>query len=803
MPGPRPLPLEVLYRPCDPTQFGFETTDGLDAAEGIVGQRRALEALAFGTGIRSRGYNIYVLGATGVGKKTVVRKFLREKAIHAPKPSDWCYLHNFDQPDRPRLLRLDPGVGEQLRHDLDRLIERLRTVMPSCFEDEDYQRRLQAIKQEYQRRQQDAVKHIENEADEQDIALIHTPGEMSFAPRRKGEVMEPEAFHSLPRDERERVEAEIDRLQDKLQGIAGQFPKWRTEMQDRVRELNQRTVEHAAAPFLEEIRDRYRDHPDVCRHIFDLGADLIERQATIASAAEEDGGQERESFKRMFDRYRALVLVDNSECEGAPVVYHDFPTHQHLVGRVDHKVRHGALVTDFSLIRAGALHRANGGYLILDADKVLAQPFAWESLKRALYAREVNIESPEQTYSAVSTVSLEPEPMPLDIKLVLLGDRLTYYLLAEHDPEFAELFKVQADFEDDLPRGAENDLLYARLIASIAKKEALLPLSREAVARVIEHGSRLCEDSERMSAHAGWLSDLLRESSYWAGQTGARLVQPADVQQAVDQQEYRARRIEEEMDRDMHRGTILIDTTGRVTGQINGLTVMHLGAYAFGRPVRITATTRLGSGQVVDIEREVELGGSIHSKGVLILTSYLGANYARDRSLSVNASLVFEQAYGEIDGDSASLAELCALLSELADLPISQELAVTGAVNQKGLVQAVGGVNEKIEGFFQVCLDRGLTGRQGVIIPESNVRDLMLDYRVRKAVAERRFNLYAVRRVDEAMELLTDRRAGKRRSDGRYPEKSINGRVEARLEELAKLKQAESESGSNDEEGDE
>ncbi|MEA5445653.1 ATP-binding protein [Gammaproteobacteria bacterium AB-CW1] len=798
MPSETALTPEELYRACDPASLDFESTEELDNPEGVIGQKRAIDALSFGAGIGSRGYNIFVLGPNGVGKKTVVRKFLAEKAAAALVPPDWCHAHNFKDENRPRLMRFEPGQGAACRRDMDRILERLKTVLPASFESEDYQGRLQRIKQDFQKRQQEAVKLIEDEAEEYDIALIQTASEMSFAPRSKGEVMEPEQFHSLPKAERDRFEERIEELQDKLQVVAGQFPKWRTEMQERVRELNEQTIREASEAFLEDVERSYPEHEALGQHLKAVGDDLVEHQAIIARLGDEEDPDSRAAFEHLFTRYRLMVLVDNSEQEGAPVVYHDFPTYQHLIGRVEHKVRQGALVTDFSLVRPGALHRANGGYLILDAEKVLSQPFAWESLKRALYARQVRIESLEQMYSSVSTVSLEPEPMPLDIKVLLLGDRYTYYLLAEHDPEFCELFKVQADFEDDLPRGEGQDMAHARLIASIVQREELLPLKAPAVARVIEYGSRLAEDKERMSAHAGRIADLLREADHWARQAGSDQIRVADIQATIDQQDYRARRLEERMDREIQRETMLLSTSGTALGQVNALTVTHLGSFAFGRPARVTATTRLGSGQLVDIEREVELGGPIHSKGVLILSGYLGVSYARERSLSVNATLVFEQGYGEVDGDSASLAELCALLSDLSGVPIRQSLAVTGAVNQKGQVQAIGGVNEKVEGFFKVCQLRGLNGKQGVIIPRANMGDLMLDHRVRKAVSDGLFRVYAVDHVDQALGLLTGRRPGRRRRDGSYPPSTVNGRVEHTLIRYAKLKQEEEGEGGDE-----
>jgi len=484
------------------------------------------------------------------------------------------------------------------------------------------------------------------------------------------------------------------------------------------------------------------------------------------------------------------VLVDHSESKGAPVVYEDHPTYNNLIGRIEHIAHMGALVTDFNLIKPGALHRANGGYLILDARQLLLQPYAWDGLKRALRSREVRIESLSQVLSLVSTVSLEPEPIPLDVKVVLIGERLLYYLLYQLDPDFGELFKVEADFNEEIPRTPENNLLYARLIGTIARKEGLRPFDRGAVARVIEHSARMADDAEKLSIHLLSTADLLREADYWAGVAGNGVVTADDVQRAIDAQIHRADRLRELVQEEIKRGTILIDTTGERVGQVNGLSVIQLGNFAFGRPNRITARVRLGKGEVVDIEREVELGGPIHSKGVLILSGFLGARYAAERPLSLSASLVFEQSYSGVEGDSASLAELCALLSSLAEVPIRQSLAVTGSVNQHGEVQAIGGVNEKIEGFFDVCKTRGLTGEQGVIIPATNVQHLMLRQDVIEAVKAGQFHIYPVQTVDQGIELLTGIPAGERDEEGNFPEGSINQLVEARLIELAEKQRA-------------
>jgi len=482
--------------------------------------------------------------------------------------------------------------------------------------------------------------------------------------------------------------------------------------------------------------------------------------------------------------------VDHSETKGAPVVYEDHPTFLNLIGRIEHIAQMGALITDFNLIKPGALHRANGGYLIVDAREVLLQPYAWEGLKLALRSRELRIESLGQALSLISTVSLEPEPIPLDVKIVLIGERLLYYLLYQYDPDFSELFKVEADFNEELVRTPENTQLYARLIATMARNENLRPFSRDAVACIIERSARMAGDGTRISIHLGGLADLLREANFWAGDNGHTAITRADVQRAIDEQIRRADRVRERMQEQILRGKVLIDTQGERIGQINGLSVIDLGNFAFGVPSRITARVRMGKGEVIDIEREVELGGPIHSKGVLILSSFLGTRYSAERPLSLWASLVFEQSYSGVEGDSASLAELCALLSALARVPIQQSWAVTGSVNQHGQVQPIGGVNEKIEGFFDICKQRGLTGDQGVIIPAANVDHLMLRQDVVDAVAAGQFRIVAVENVDEAIELLTGVPAGERDESGAFPPGSVNQRVEGRLIDLAEKQRA-------------
>lgn len=602
-------------------------------------------------------------------------------------------------------------------------------------------------------------------------------------------MIPPSEYEKLADEEKTRVENAISELQAKLEKILRQIPQWRRERHERVKQLDRETSLSAVGHLVDELRDAYSDLPDVLKYLDHVQQDVVENVDDFRK-------QERSSTidgvtvvtRQSFHQYQVNVLVTNGEKSGAPIISEDNPTYSNLIGRVEHIAQFGALVTDFTLIKPGALHRANGGYLLLDTRKVLTQPFAWEGLKRALQAREIRIESLGQMYSLVSTVSLEPEPIPLDTKVVLFGDRMFYYLLQEYDPEFGELFKVAADFEERIERNADSNLLYARLISTLARKEALLPFERNAVARVIERSARLVGDAERLSTRMSSVADLLREADYWAREAGHSLVEAGDVQRAIDTQIRRQDRLRDRLYEAILRETLIISTQGEMVGQINGLSVIELGDFAFAQPTRITATTRLGEGELINIEREVKLSGAIHSKGVLILSSFLAARYAKNQPLALSASLVFEQSYGLVEGDSASLAELCALLSNLADVPIKQALAITGSVNQLGQSQAIGAVNEKIEGFFDICVARGLSGEQGVLIPAANIKHLMLRQDVVAAVSAGQFRVYAVENIDQAIAILTGFSAGEADANGIYPEGSVNRKVAERLAELTEIR---------------
>ena len=788
----KPLKSDELIHRCEPDQFSFDTTDDLPEMDGFIGQERAIQAIRFGVRIDRPGYNIFALGPTGAGKNTLVHRYAQARAAEEPPPDDWCYVNNFDQTSKPRVLRLPAGKGKQFSQDMKHLVEELQTTLSSAFESEEYQARRQALEAEFQERQQESLKDIQEQAKERGLALLRTAGGLVFAPLKEdGSVLEPEEYEKLDEEKKKHLQSEVEVMQERLQKVLYQVPRWEREFRQRLRDLNREVASFVLEDLLDDIRSSYAEMPAVIEHLDHVQADVLENLQFILSGGDGGGGgDERSAMLQSMRagaatrRYQVNLLVDSSDREGAPVIYASNPSYLNLIGRVEQMAQMGALITDFTLIKPGLLHEANGGYLILDAVKVLSSPYAWEGLKRALQFGEIRIESPYEMLSLTSTISLEPEPIPLDIKIIMMGERRLYYLLAAYDPDFAELFKVAADFDDEFVWDEESQHLYAQLIGAIARREHLKPFARAAVARIIEQSARLVSDSERLTARIQNVVDLMEEADYWAGEEDAQTVGVQHVQQAIDAQIRRNNRVSQRMQEEVLRETILIDTTGEQVGQINGLAVLQLGNYAFGKPSRITATVRMGKGEVVDIEREVDMSGPIHSKGVLILSSLLRARYAYDRPLSLSASLVFEQSYGGVDGDSASSTELYALLSAIAQVPIKQSLAVTGSVNQLGQVQAIGGVNEKIEGFFDLCKARGLTGEQGVLIPVANVKHLMLRQDVVDAVEAGRFAIYPVATIEEGIELLTGLPAGERDEDGRYPEGSFNRRVDDKLTEM-------------------
>ncbi len=780
---------EDLPSCCEAEQFDFATTDDLLPLTEIIGQERALAAIRFGLDMASEGYNLYVMGAPGSGKFTAISHYLHAKAATEAVPPDWCYVNNFADGTKPRLLTLPTGRGGVLRQRMRQLVEDLQTVIPAAFDSNEYKASARRVEEMLEGRQQTAFRELQEAAGAQGIKVQQSsPTELSFIPLHEGEELDPQAFEKLPDEEQKRLQQAIEDLRERLRVIfQQQLPQWHKEAREAIRHLNyQITLEAVAIPFAALHRE-FADLPAVLLYLNEAQKDVI---ANVSYFRPREAGAEPPQPRNPLARYDVNRLLERTGNGGAPVVYEDHPSYANLLGRVEHSAYMGALLTDFTLIRPGALHRANGGYLILDAIKLLTQPYAWQGLKQALSARELRIESLEQSLSLVSTLSLEPELIPLDVKVVLLGDRYLYYLLYAQDPDFAELFKVPADFDSAMPRNPVNDVLYARMIATLIRDKNLLPFDRAAVAAIIRQSMRLEADSTQLSTHMRSVADLAAETDYWARDGGRSLAGVADVHRALAAQTVRLDRVRDRIHESISRHTILIDTSGAVVGQVNGLSVLQLGNFSFGQPSRITCTTRLGDGRVIDIERETTMGGPTHTKGVFILSSFLGARYGQHSTLSLTASLAFEQSYGGVDGDSASLAELCALLSSISQVPIRQCFAMTGSINQLGQVQVIGGVNEKVEGFFDVCKARGLTGEQGVLLPANNVQHLLPRPDVVAALAAGEFHLYPVSDVDAAIEILTGVPAGVPDHRGHYPPDTLNGKVMARLKHFADLRGA-------------
>ena len=785
-----PVPQDRLYRSANLAELPFTTTRDLAPLPGLTGQPRAGAAIAFGTGIAHRGFNIFAIGAIGARVQEAVKALLQDAARERPAPSDWVYVNNFAAPHRPVAIAFPAGRAPDFEKSVRELIEDLKLALPAVFESEDYQKRRGAIEQSEQAKNERAFAELNERAGKYNLAILRTPMGFGIAPVRDGKVVPPAEFNAWPEAAQQATRAAIQELEKDLEETLRALPRGEKAQRDAIRALDRETAQFTISQPLEELKARFADVPKAALHIDAMRADLLENvQFLLAAAAATDEAPAAMRMGGPFDRYAVNVLVTQSDHgSGAPVIEELHPTLGDLVGRVEYLQMQGALVTNFRLIKPGALHRANGGLILLDARALLSEPFSWPALKRALIRQQITIEDVTRFAGLTTTVSLEPDPIPLDVKVVLYGERTLYYLLSALDPEFGQHFKVLADFDDDIERSPGSEALLARLIGGLAGTEGLRPLDRDAAARTIEHAARLADDSQKLTLLVEQLHDLVAEADHWAGKDGRDTIARADIEQAIEQQIARASRIRDRSQEMILRDLALIDTSGSRVGQVNGLSVLSIGGYSFGRPSRITCRVRPGGGKIVDIEREVELGGPLHSKGVLILSGFLAGRYALDAPMSLYASLVFEQSYGGVDGDSASSAELYALLSALSGLPLRQDLAVTGSVNQHGMVQAIGGVNEKIEGFFDICNARGLSGSQGVLIPASNVQHLMLRADVRAACAAEKFAIWPIRAIDEGIALLTGRPAGERSLDGSYPEGSVNRSVEECLVRFARAR---------------
>jgi len=766
------LPPELLCRRCDPASLPFETTASTPRVEDFVGQDQAIEAVRFGIAVRRDGYNLFVVGPPGVGKQSVLRQLLGNRAAEELPGEDWCYVHNFDDAQRPHALALPAGKAAALCGDMEAAVEELQVAVRAALEGEEYRARRRKLVRALEERQDKALRAAEQQAKELEVGIVREQDLFTVTPLRDGKAIAPEQFEELPENERTLRKLSLTRTEDGLDALLRDFNDWGREQREALGALERATVTAAGARIFAELRSKYADQLAVLEHLSAVEEDLadsvdefLHEEEPAGPDAEKRRAQAPDAGEGSSFELRASinVLTDHSHSEGAPVVYEDHPTYANLMGRIEHTSQFGSLVADFTLIKAGALHRALGGYLLLDAARLLDNPQAWQALVRTLRSRQICLEASSQQPDAMPIASLQPESIPFaDTKVILLGEADLYEILAEGDPDFLELFKVLVDFDDRMDRSVESEIRFANLLAWLAFKEGLHDFTRGGIARVLDHAAFLAEDASKLSVRMRPILDLMREADALASLALAGLVTATHVERAIDAQRRRSGRLRARMLEDVRNGVILIDSSGSRVGQVNGLSVFKSGEHAFGQTLRITARVWVGKGELVDIERDVELGGPLHSKGVLICRGLLGARYATESPLSLSASLVFEQSYAPVDGDSASVAEACALLSALAGLPISQSIAITGSLNQHGDVQAIGGVNEKIEGFFDICVERGLTGAQGVAIPNANVRHLMLRADVAAAVSAGTFHIWAVESLDDAIQLLIGREAGQR-----------------------------------------
>lgn len=783
------LSISQLYNKCDSSLFSFKTTDELEPLEQPFGQKNALEAIDFAANIRQDGYNLFAMGASGSGKHSTVMNFLQKKVKGQKVPSDWCYVNNFKDYRKPIAIELLSGQAAKFKDEMYELIELLKEILPSVFEGNTYRNEYDAINQKYIDKETEIFDNLQDEARRHDISMNATSkNRVTFAPVINKKAITAAEYNAIGGEEKKKIEQKVNEFEkivkDGLHNVNELNKAQRKEFKALERKMTQESVES----LIDEVRLKYKESKKIIDYLDALQDDLIKHVQDFLVKPDEMPVLPfmRELYTPSFSRYGVNLFITHDENETSAVVYEDNPIHQNLIGKIEHLSQVGTLVTDFSMIKPGALHKANGGYLVLDARKLLMQPLAYEELKRVLRSKEIRIESLAQQYSFISTTSLEPEPIPLDVKVVLIGERILYYLLHYYDPDFGELFKVTADFEDDMPRSGENIHLYAQMIGTIAKRDDLLPLTPNAVARVIEHSSREVSHSAKFSTHLRTLSDLLKEADYWAKKESRSVIDKSDINKVLQTRIERLNRIQIRLYEQIDEGTIMINLTGSVVGQINALSYISMGGYNFGIASKITARTRIGKGEIIDIERKVELGGPIHSKGVMILTSYLGSTYAQNLPLSLSASLVFEQSYTMVEGDSASSTELYALLSSLSNMPIKQNIAVTGSVNQFGEIQPIGGVNEKIEGFFDICMRKDSNAFYGVIIPEANIKHLMLKAEVLEAVEKGSFVIYGAKTINEGISILTGVEAGEADENGKFPPSSINAMVVARLEEFSK-----------------
>jgi predicted ATP-dependent protease len=791
------VPVDKLRWRCDPNLFKFTCTKDLSPLQEFIGQDRAIKALEFGLSMKNNGYNIYVAGLTGTGKtsmvKTYIKKIIAEKEARGETFAleDWCYLHNFQDPDRPQIVSLPQGKGKTFSDQVAELLTRVKEEVGKTFSGEEYKTQMKKMVGEGQAKQQEVFEEIANEAGKQGFVIQMTPMGPVLVPRVDGRPMEEKEFLALKESTRKELQSKQAKLHEKLVATFEKATNLQRQTAERLRKADKDIGEFTVSRLLSPLVEQYSSWPKIKKYLEDLKTYIIDNLDFFKTTDEPVNPlfgvpmSQVMGGRNPFLPFQVNVFVDNSESKGPAVVVEANPNFGNVFGKIERRFLFGGYLSDHTMLKPGALNLANGGYLLLSAYDVLINPGVWLALKRAIKNREVRIEDPFEQFGLIAPQGMRPEPMPIKVKIVLIGDAMLYQMLSVQDEDFWELFKVKADFNYEIDRTEKNMMDYAAFISGCCEGCEARHFEPSGVAKALEYSARMVADQEKLSSRFAQIKDVIEQADYWASQDGAKFITAAHVQKALDERLFRHNMLDERIRDMITQGTIMIDVEGAVVGQVNGLSVYTLGDISFGKPSRITAKTFLGRAGVINIERESELSGPIHNKGVMILSGYLGWKYAQDKPLSLSASLCFEQSYEGVEGDSASSTELYAILSSLSGVPIKQNIAVTGSVNQKGEVQPIGGVNQKIEGFFQVCKAKGLTGDQAVLVPYTNLRNLMLREEVVEAVERGKFHVYAAKTIDEGIEILTGVPAGVRQEDGAYPENTINFLVNKSLKEMA------------------
>lgn len=791
MPDIKELSYQMLRNECDPNIFTFNSTAELEPSHGIIGQERAVKAMNFGLKIRTRGYNIYMSGLTGTGKTNYAERYIKKIAESGKVPSDWCYVYNFDKPTQPMAVSLPAGLGKVFQKDMDDFIKILEVEIPKAFDSEDYERERSIIVKEFQDRRNECLEILSKDAEKQGFKVKTTGSSIYFVPVIEGKAISEQEYSDLDESLKNEINKKSDIVQMETMDIIRKIKGIEKDAEEKISEWENKIALFAVGMHINDLKEKYKDYGKVTTYLDKVQEDILSnlddfREEEISEDQQQviiPWGKKNEQYPS--DKYKVNLLVDNSSLQGAPVVIDYNPTYYNLVGKLEYENEFGTMTTDFTMIKGGLFHQANGGYLILQARDVLNNTQSWEALKRMLRTRQISIENLKEQLGLVAVSTLKPEPIPVDVKVILVGSEYVYQLLYQYDEDFRKLFKIKADFDDEMDRNEENIIKLARFISSFCNREKTVHFGKTGVAKVVEYNSRLVEDQNKLTTRFTDIVEILCESCAWAEIEGSSLVEAQHVKKAFEEKNFRSNKYDHKLLEMLQDGTIMVDTDGEVIGQINGLTILDMGDYTFGKPSKITATTYMGKSGIVNIEREVEMSGTSHTKGVLILSGYIGQKYAQEIPLSLSASLCFEQMYSGVDGDSASSTELYAILSSLAEAPIKQGIAVTGSVNQRGEIQPIGGATNKIEGFFELCKIRGLNGRQGVIIPHQNVKNLVLNDEVIEAVKAGSFHIYPVKTIDEGIEILTGVKAGEKKADGTYPRGTINYRVYEKLKRFA------------------